>query len=107
MASERTTYFLRQWNRAILKYEEADREFRRITAEYLAQVDVSRAPARTVTARRYHEGLTTVEATQLARQDPYRRDAAATRQLFGERATMYGIAALVEVLCRDDDAQPT
>jgi hypothetical protein len=103
MTSQRMAYFLREWNSAILKYEEADREFRRITADYLAQVDASRAPTRTITARRYHEGLTVIEATQLARQDPYRRDAAAARQLFGDRATMYGIAALVERLCREDE----
>ena len=105
MTSQRLAYFLREWNSAILKYEEADREFHRITADYLAQVDASRVPTRTITTRRYHEGLTVVEATQLARQDPYRKNAAAARQLFGERATMYGIAALVESVCRDD-AEP-
>jgi hypothetical protein len=92
---------MREWNAAVLRYEEADREFRRITSNYMAQVDAAR-PVRTITARRYHEGLTVVEATQLARQDPYRRDAASARQHFSDRAVMYGIAALVEVLCRDE-----
>lgn len=101
MTTERITYFLREWNAAILGYEDADREFRRITAGYMAQVDKKR-PVGTITARRHHEGLTVVEATQLARQDLKRRDAATARQHFADRATMYGISALVEVLCRED-----
>jgi hypothetical protein len=105
MTLERMAHFLREWNVAIHQYEEADREFRRITEKYLAQVDTTRTASRTTTARRYNEGLTKIEATQLARQDLFRRDAAAARQLSGERATMYGIAALVESLC-SDDTQP-
>jgi hypothetical protein len=101
VTTERVAYFMREWNTAILRYEQADREFQRITAEYLAQVDAGR-PARAITARRHHEGLTVVEATHLARQDPYRKDAASARQHFADRAMMYGISALVEVLCRDE-----
>ncbi len=102
MTTERLAYFLREWNAAIRGYEEADRKFRRITADYLAQADPTR-PVRTVTSRRQHEGLTVVDATHLARQDVNRKQAAAARQHFAERAVMYGISALVDVLCRDDD----
>jgi len=104
VTSERAAYFIREWNAAILRYEEADREFQRITADYLAQVDPGR-PTRTISARRHHEGLTVVEATHLARQDPYRKDAASTRELFANRAIMYGISALVEIL-RGDQTEP-
>ena len=104
MTSQRAAYFIREWKTAIQRYEEADREFHRITADYLAQVDPGR-PTRTITARRHHEGLTVVEATHLARQDPRRRNAAVARDHFANRATMYGISVLVEVLC-GDEAQP-
>src|SRR4029453_8795760 len=98
--SERLAHFLHEWNAAILRYEQADHDFRRITADYLAPVDTN-PPVRTLT-RKHHEGLTIVEATHLARQDVNRKDAAASRQHYAERATMYGISALVEILCRGE-----
>ena len=100
MTTERVCYFLREWNAAILRYEQADRESRRITAGYLAQVDATR-PVRTISARRPREGLTVVEAIELARQDVNRKHAAAAREHFADRAMLYGMSALVGMLCGD------
>jgi hypothetical protein len=104
VTTERVCYFLREWNAAILRYEQADREFRRITAGYLAQVDATR-PVRTISPRRPHEGLTVVEATELARQDVNRKHAAAAREHFADRAMLYGMSALVGMLCGDATEQ--
>jgi hypothetical protein len=123
VTTERVCYFLREWNAAILRYEQADREFRRITAGYLAQVDATRPvrtisprrpheglvdatrPVRSISARRPHEGLTVVEATELARQDVNRKHAAAAREHFADRAMLYGMSALVGMLCGDATEQ--
>ncbi len=100
VVSDSASHFLREWAAAVKRYEEADREFQRITATYMAQVDAERS-ARKLSGRR--QGLSMVEATHLARQDPYRKDAASARQHFADRAMMYGISALVEMLRTDQD----
>ena len=97
MANERVDHFLREWLNAVRKYEEADREVQRIMASYLAQVDAG-LPLDKLSGRRHHHELSFVEADRLARQDPRRKDAVSARTLFAERATMYGISALVEIL---------
>ena len=97
MANERADHFLREWAAAVRKYEEADREVKRIMASYLAQVNAG-LPLDKLSGRRHHHELSFVEADRLARQDPRRKDAGSARSLNAERATMYGIAALVEIL---------
>jgi hypothetical protein len=101
VARERADHFLREWEAAVNKYEEADREFQRITAGYMAQVDVG-LPIDRLSGRRDHHKLTRVEAAHLAREDANRKDAASARAFFAERATMYGISALVEILRADE-----
>jgi hypothetical protein len=100
VANEMADHFLREWEAAVRKYEEADRDFERITARYMAQADAA-LPTDRLSVRRDHHKLTRVEAAHLAREDLSRKDAASARMHFAERATMYGISALVEILCAD------
>jgi hypothetical protein len=97
VANERADHFLREWAAAVRKYEEADREVKRIMASYLAQADAG-LPLDKLAGRRHHHELSFVEADRLARQDPRRKDAGSARSLYAERATMYGISVLVEIL---------
>jgi hypothetical protein len=96
VASEIANHFLREWAAAVRKYEEADREFERITAHYMAQADAG-LPIDRLSGRRDHHKVTRVEAAHMAREDLNRKDAASARSHFAERATMYGISALVEI----------
>src|SRR5262249_3820361 len=97
VAREMVDHFLREWEAAVRKYEEADREFERISARSLAQAD-SGVPVGKPSGRRDLTKPTCVEAAHMAREHHSRKDAGSARSHFAERATMYGISALVEIL---------
>ncbi|HYJ33807.1 MAG TPA: hypothetical protein VE326_11360 [Candidatus Binatia bacterium] len=93
--------FLHKWSAALAAYEEASARFNRVTGEYLALIGTPKhgepgamAKLRGERAQLYTE----TEVRILAKKDFYRQKAISDQQFWSAEATMYGIAALVEML---------
>lgn len=84
--------FLRRWTAALAGYEEASGRYTEITRAHLALVGTPRHPGRG--AHRYVEA----EVRLRAKQDYGRQKAISDQQFFAAEATMYGVAALVEMI---------
>lgn len=87
--------FLRQWTNALAGYEEASARFVAVTNEYLSLIGKPK-----------HSGkgaqiFTEAEARVLAKQDYRRQKAISDQQFYAAEATMYGIAALVDMMRQD------
>lgn len=96
MPSPAVHHFLTEWARALMAYERADQEFTRITRLYMDQVN--EPESRWDRMLRPWGRLTQSEARHLARQDPRRKDADSDRQHYATRASMYALAAIIELL---------
>lgn len=87
--------FLHEWTSALASYEEASARYVAITNEYLSLI--GKPKHRGQGAHIYTEA----DVRVLAKQDYRRQKAISDQQFYGAEASMYGIAAMVEMMRQD------